>query len=138
MAKTGKVRKSNSQCLRSNPYPLSSRIKRAVKEGHKKGKCSKAREMKDWKDAICSVCLEFPHNAVLLLCSSYAPICVQLRRLMRSWQCQSFYVHSVRGSCMEYRSGESMWEAQTFQTTSVWQFLLLAFMELALPRLAKF
>ncbi|GKU98526.1 hypothetical protein SLEP1_g11519 [Rubroshorea leprosula] len=75
MAKTGKVRKSNSQCLRSNPYPLSSCIKRAVKEGHKKGKCSKAQEKKDWKDATCSVCLEFPHNAVLLLCSSYHKGC---------------------------------------------------------------
>lgn len=30
---------------------------------------------KDWEDAPCSVCMEFPHNAVLLLCSSYDKGC---------------------------------------------------------------
>lgn len=37
-------------------------------------KCSKVME-KDWKDATCSVCMEYPHNAVLLLCSSHDKGC---------------------------------------------------------------
>ncbi|XP_074273261.1 uncharacterized protein LOC141596885 [Silene latifolia] len=32
-------------------------------------------EKKDWEDATCSVCMEAPHNAVLLLCSSYNKGC---------------------------------------------------------------
>lgn len=36
---------------------------------------SLAMERRDWKNAICSVCLEFPHNAVLLLCSSHEKGC---------------------------------------------------------------
>ncbi|GLT69477.1 hypothetical protein SLA2020_416250 [Shorea laevis] len=75
MAKVGKVRKSNSQRLRLNPYPLTSCSKNAVKGGQKKGKCSKALEKKDWEGATCPVCLEFPHNAVLLLCDSYHKGC---------------------------------------------------------------
>ncbi|KAJ3679613.1 hypothetical protein LUZ60_017624 [Juncus effusus] len=32
-------------------------------------------EKRDWQDAVCSVCLERPHNAVLLLCSSHEKGC---------------------------------------------------------------
>lgn len=38
-------------------------------------KCSKALDKKDWEDATCSVCMECPHNAVLLLCSSHDKGC---------------------------------------------------------------
>ncbi|MFS7919520.1 hypothetical protein Hanom_Chr03g00213581 [Helianthus anomalus] len=31
--------------------------------------------MKDWEDITCSVCMEYPHNAVLLLCSSHDKGC---------------------------------------------------------------
>ncbi|GLU01004.1 hypothetical protein SLE2022_183310 [Rubroshorea leprosula] len=75
MAKVGKVRKSNSQHLRLNPYPLTSCSNNAVKGGQKKGKCSKALEKKDWEGATCPVCLEFRHNAVVLLCASYHKGC---------------------------------------------------------------
>ncbi|CAL0300791.1 unnamed protein product [Lupinus luteus] len=37
--------------------------------------CSKALDNKDWEDVTCSVCMEYPHNAVLLLCSSHDKGC---------------------------------------------------------------
>ncbi|XP_072971191.1 uncharacterized protein [Typha angustifolia] len=40
------------------------------KEGNPKNELL-ALEERDWKCANCPVCLEFPHNAVLLLCSSH-------------------------------------------------------------------
>ncbi|KAJ6711392.1 FINGER/BTB DOMAIN PROTEIN putative (DUF1644)-RELATED [Salix purpurea] len=38
-------------------------------------KCSKILDKKDWEDVTCSVCMECPHNAVLLLCSSHDKGC---------------------------------------------------------------
>lgn len=42
---------------------------------------------KDWEDAICPICLNPPHNAVLLLCSSYEKGC-------RPYMCDTSYRHS--------------------------------------------
>ncbi|XP_028757480.1 uncharacterized protein LOC114716622 [Neltuma alba] len=70
MAKVGKVqRKSHSQCHRATPYPLTSHSQKNLKDDEKS--FYKASEKQDWEDATCSVCMEVPHNAVLLLCSSY-------------------------------------------------------------------
>lgn len=44
-------------------------------------------EKRDWEDATCSVCMEFPHNAVLLLCSSHDKGC-------RPYMCGTSYRHS--------------------------------------------
>lgn len=57
----GRRRIASRQC-RPTPYPLFSCDQK---------KCSKVLEKKDWEDATCSVCMEYPHNAVLLLCSSH-------------------------------------------------------------------
>lgn len=35
----------------------------------------KASQKKEWDNCVCSICLESPHNAVLLLCSSYEKGC---------------------------------------------------------------
>ncbi|KAK2659601.1 hypothetical protein Ddye_006134 [Dipteronia dyeriana] len=76
MGKVDKARsKSDSRRHRSTPYSLPSCSMKAGKKGHKQEKHSKALEKKDWEGATCSVCLEFPHNAVLLLCSSYHKGC---------------------------------------------------------------
>ncbi|ONK70551.1 uncharacterized protein A4U43_C05F34880 [Asparagus officinalis] len=40
-----------------------------------------------WKDAVCSICLEFPHNCVLLNCSSYEKGC-------RPFICDTNHNHS--------------------------------------------
>ncbi|KAK9733870.1 hypothetical protein RND81_04G098200 [Saponaria officinalis] len=42
---------------------------------------------KEWDEALCPICMEHPHNAVLLLCSSHAKGC-------RSYICDTSYRHS--------------------------------------------
>lgn len=42
---------------------------------------------KEWDEALCPICMEQPHNAVLLLCSSHAKGC-------RSYICDTSYRHS--------------------------------------------
>ncbi|KAI4337763.1 hypothetical protein L6164_016139 [Bauhinia variegata] len=72
MAKVDKVQsKSHSRGQRAAPYVLKSKSRKNSKDVEAKKSCSKASEKQDWEDATCSVCMEVPHNAVLLLCSSY-------------------------------------------------------------------
>uniref|UniRef100_M1C6X0 Pm27 n=1 Tax=Solanum tuberosum TaxID=4113 RepID=M1C6X0_SOLTU len=68
---TGRRRNGSRRC-RATPYPLPSANHSELV--HQK-KCSKIFEKKDWEDATCSVCMEYPHNAVLLLCSSHDKGC---------------------------------------------------------------
>ncbi|MQL91368.1 hypothetical protein Taro_023986, partial [Colocasia esculenta] len=44
-------------------------------------------DIKEWEEARCSVCMEHPHNAVLLLCSSHDKGC-------RPYMCDTSYRHS--------------------------------------------
>ncbi|KAL3538574.1 hypothetical protein ACH5RR_001940 [Cinchona calisaya] len=67
----GRRRIASRQC-RPTPYPLP--YGNQSEEMHQK-KCSKSFVKKDWEDATCSVCMEYPHNAVLLLCSSHEKGC---------------------------------------------------------------
>ncbi|KAG6784211.1 hypothetical protein POTOM_009897 [Populus tomentosa] len=76
MTKVSKVRcKADSRQHRVTPHALSSCSRKAVKSCHLKKKHSKTSEKKDWEGATCSICLEHPHNAVLLLCFSYKKGC---------------------------------------------------------------
>ncbi|XP_022755112.1 uncharacterized protein LOC111303254 [Durio zibethinus] len=43
--------------------------------------------LKEWEDARCPVCMEHPHNAVLLICSSHKKGC-------RPYMCDTSYRHS--------------------------------------------
>ncbi|KAL6184853.1 hypothetical protein ACLB2K_046253 [Fragaria x ananassa] len=87
MAKVNKLRrKSDSQSLRRTPYVL-----RAVKDVCAKKKSAKPLKKKDWEDVNCSVCMESPHNAVLLLCSSYDKGC-------RPYMCATDHRYS---NCLE-------------------------------------
>ncbi|XWS70667.1 hypothetical protein CRYUN_Cryun03dG0066400 [Craigia yunnanensis] len=43
--------------------------------------------LKEWEDARCPVCMEHPHNAVLLICSSHEKGC-------RPYMCDTSYRHS--------------------------------------------
>ncbi|KAF5444113.1 hypothetical protein F2P56_036617 [Juglans regia] len=67
-------RRISSRQSRVTPYPLPSyNLDISVDLCPKK--CSKALDKKDWEDVTCSVCMECPHNAVLLLCSSHDKGC---------------------------------------------------------------
>ncbi|XP_057977873.1 uncharacterized protein LOC131164592 isoform X2 [Malania oleifera] len=67
-------RRIASRQHRPTPYPLSS-CAQDVLDGIIPMKRSRALEKEDWEDALCSVCMEYPHNAVLLLCSSHDKGC---------------------------------------------------------------
>ncbi|KAL3515598.1 hypothetical protein ACH5RR_022500 [Cinchona calisaya] len=67
----GRRRIASRQC-RPTPYPLPCGNQ---SEEMQQKKCSKSLVKKDWEDATCSVCMEYPHNAVLLLCSSHEKGC---------------------------------------------------------------
>lgn len=70
MAKGSRGRhRITSRQYRSAPYPL--RFNQNIMEDLHPKKCSKILEKKDLEDVTCSVCMEYPHNAVLLLCSSH-------------------------------------------------------------------
>ncbi|KAI3728162.1 hypothetical protein L6452_16793 [Arctium lappa] len=86
MTKVKKVpERSGSRHRRASPYSLRSFHSKIMKDTrHKKQR--KASD-KDWQDAKCSVCMEYPHNAVLLLCSSYHKGC-------RPYMCATSYRYS--------------------------------------------
>ncbi|GMI87980.1 hypothetical protein like AT1G68140 [Hibiscus trionum] len=72
MAKGSKGRRRIAS--RQTPYLLHSRCQGIPRDLHPE-KCSKALDNKDWEGTTCSVCMECPHNAVLLLCSSHDKGC---------------------------------------------------------------
>ncbi|XP_038986031.1 uncharacterized protein LOC103701838 isoform X1 [Phoenix dactylifera] len=65
----------SSHKVRLTPYPLPSFHRKNPRAEENPRKASLALEKKDWEDAICPVCMEFPHYAVLLLCSSHDKGC---------------------------------------------------------------
>lgn len=66
-------RRHTSRLTRPTPYPLPSYGRKCLEKEIEKKLAKPVK--KDWEDAVCSVCMEFPHNAVLLLCSSYDKGC---------------------------------------------------------------
>ncbi|XP_073114902.1 uncharacterized protein [Elaeis guineensis] len=57
-----------------------------------------AKDIKEWEEVRCPVCMEYPHNAVLLLCSSREKGC-------RPFMCDTSYRHS---NCLDqYRKAFS-------------------------------
>jgi hypothetical protein len=72
--------------LRPTPYPIPSHRWKSMKEGNRKRTLPTVQKM-DWEDANCSVCMEYPHNAVLLLCSSHDKGC-------RPYMCGTSFRHS--------------------------------------------
>lgn len=68
-------RRIASRQHRPTPYSFPSLNHSTTGTGLYPKKCSKALDKKDWEDATCSVCMECPHNAVLLLCSSHDKGC---------------------------------------------------------------
>jgi len=62
-----------------------------TKKLDKENELQSTSEEKDWKNATCSICLERPHDAVQLLCSSHSKGC-------RPYMCGTNYKHS---NCLE-------------------------------------
>ncbi|KAG6545425.1 hypothetical protein Mapa_013025 [Marchantia paleacea] len=76
------------------PYPSQGR-------GVSQGSSSKEGEeaaKKDWEESTCPICMEYPHNAVLLMCSSHDKGC-------RPYMCDTSYRHS---NCLDqYRKAKT-------------------------------
>ncbi|XP_076959505.1 uncharacterized protein LOC143635600 [Bidens hawaiensis] len=72
MAKSIKGRRRiASRHHRTHPYPMLTRGPNGANEN----KPTTVKPIKDWEDIVCSVCMEYPHNAVLLLCSFHDKGC---------------------------------------------------------------
>ncbi|XP_075488923.1 uncharacterized protein LOC142527837 isoform X2 [Primulina tabacum] len=73
MAKGGRGRHGiTSRLYRPTPYHLPSS---SIPHSDKQNNCSKI-FIQDWEDSTCSICMERPHNAILLLCTSYDKGCL--------------------------------------------------------------
>ncbi|MED6158054.1 hypothetical protein PIB30_029107 [Stylosanthes scabra] len=84
MPKIRRVRSQSMDCTRSHPYPSNSKND----ELHKpKSLLGSVDDVKEWEDARCLICMESPHNAVLLKCSSHEMGC-------RPYMCNTSYRHS--------------------------------------------
>ncbi|CAA0818481.1 Protein of unknown function (DUF1644 [Striga hermonthica] len=85
MAKSNKPQtKTNSRSLKN----LSNKCKKVVR---REAPLPEPSKIKEWENALCSVCLESPHNAVLLLCTSYENGC-------RAYMCATSHRFS---NCLE-------------------------------------
>ncbi|KAK9268935.1 hypothetical protein L1049_000701 [Liquidambar formosana] len=69
---------------RASPYPCSSS---RAKRSSPKNLLESEENVKEWEEARCPVCMEHPHNAVLLMCSSNEKGC-------RPYMCDTSYRHS--------------------------------------------
>ncbi|XP_050870727.1 uncharacterized protein LOC127073596 isoform X1 [Lathyrus oleraceus] len=84
MPKERKDRSLSQDCSRTSPYPSSSsRVRRSTS----KTPLESEENIKEWEEARCPVCMEHPHNAVLLICSSHEKGC-------RPYMCNTSYRHS--------------------------------------------
>ncbi|CAI8618629.1 unnamed protein product [Vicia faba] len=78
-----KVRRENSpamDCSGSYPYPSKNLELPKTRFGS-------VEDRKEWDDTRCSICMETPHNTVILKCSSYEMGC-------RPYMCNTSYRHS--------------------------------------------
>lgn len=81
------LRRHSSRRLRLAPYPIPSYGWKVSEKEVDSKKTPVTPEKRDWEDVTCSVCMEYPHNAVLLLCSSHDKGC-------RPYMCGTSYRHS--------------------------------------------
>ncbi|KDP32365.1 hypothetical protein JCGZ_13290 [Jatropha curcas] len=84
MPKDRRDRSVSFDRLRASPYPCSSSHTRRPSP---RIPSETEENLKEWEDARCPVCMEHPHNAVLLICSSHDKGC-------RPYMCDTSYRHS--------------------------------------------
>lgn len=114
MAKSKKTQlEASSRCHGATLHKLSSRCKKACGDMHHEKLQPSASEKKEWDNAVCSICLESPHNAVLLLCSSYEKGC-------RPYMCATSNRYS---NCLEQYSKASTKVTSSPEAQS-WQGLI--------------
>lgn len=84
MPKERRDRSVSSDRTRAFPYPCSSsRSRHSLPLDHLESE----KNVREWEEARCPVCMEHPHNAILLVCSSHDKGC-------RPYMCDTSYRHS--------------------------------------------
>uniref|UniRef100_A0ACD5UWH6 Uncharacterized protein n=1 Tax=Avena sativa TaxID=4498 RepID=A0ACD5UWH6_AVESA len=106
MARTPGDRNLSRRRLRSFPSTVPSYYKKA-KKAAKQNEVQLTSEEKDWKHATCPICLERPHDAVLLLCSSHNKGC-------RPYMCGTNYHQS---NCLEQFKNAYLKEKPTHEVS---------------------
>lgn len=81
MPKHRRERSLSLERSRLSPFPCSSSCSLPINP------LEDEKNMKDWEEARCPVCMEHPHNAILLLCSAHDKGC-------RPFMCDTSYRHS--------------------------------------------
>ncbi|XP_057536605.1 uncharacterized protein LOC130814521 [Amaranthus tricolor] len=84
MPKTRRDRSSSFERSTKSPAPCSSSL---TSESKAKPPSVTDEDLKEWEDARCPVCMEHPHNAVLLVCTAYDKGC-------RPYMCDTSHRHS--------------------------------------------
>lgn len=84
MVKTRRDRSVSFDSSRRSPLP---RSYSHAKQSSSSSSLETAEDLKEWEEARCPVCIEQPHNAVLLICASYEKGC-------RPYMCDTSYRHS--------------------------------------------
>ncbi|XP_050235476.1 uncharacterized protein LOC126684858 [Mercurialis annua] len=84
MPKDRRDRSVSSDRCKASPYPCGSSHS---KRSSPKTPAEIEDDLKEWEDARCPVCMEHPHNAVLLICTSHGKGC-------RPYMCDTSYRHS--------------------------------------------
>lgn len=84
MPKERRERSLSLDRSRLSPFPCSSSYSR---QSLPKNPLEDEKNVKEWEDARCPVCMEHPHNAILLICSSHDKGC-------RPFMCDTSYRHS--------------------------------------------
>ncbi|PSR84535.1 Zonadhesin like [Actinidia chinensis var. chinensis] len=108
MPKERRDRSVSSDRSRASPFPCSSS---RLRQSLPKNPPDSVENSKEWEEARCSVCMEHPHNAILLVCSSHEKGC-------RPYMCDTSYRHSncfdqFRKSFAETSSTEPQHESTT-------------------------
>ncbi|KAL3535826.1 hypothetical protein ACH5RR_004287 [Cinchona calisaya] len=84
MPKERRVHSVSFDRSRASPFPCSSSRSRQLLP---KNPLESDENAKEWEEARCPVCMEHPHNAILLLCASHEKGC-------RPFMCDTSYRHS--------------------------------------------
>ncbi|KAL6974304.1 hypothetical protein U1Q18_028485 [Sarracenia purpurea var. burkii] len=85
MPKERRDRSLSSDRSRTSPFPCSS--SRRPRQSLPKNPSNREENVKEWEAARCPICMEHPHNAVLLVCSSHKKGC-------RPFVCDTSHRHS--------------------------------------------
>ncbi|KAK2966273.1 hypothetical protein RJ640_018084 [Escallonia rubra] len=83
MPKGRRDRSTSFDRSRSSPFFCSSSSKHSLPQIPLENE----KDVKEWEEARCPVCMEHPHNAILLMCSSHEKGC-------RPYMCDTSYRHS--------------------------------------------